>query len=136
MIFTSTIAKTRLLFELFKIQRPLNYMDQEVGDQGDYRGWHCRSCSSVFETRGKRNAHQRRVHQTLTTTAVLGVSSTLVRCQDGAFRCTCGKGYPSAQSLMRHQKKCELAADVLGAQLIEEEGTRHGLHTINVSTAS
>lgn len=39
------------------------------------------------------------------------------------------------QLLQRHQKKCDIAADVLEAQLIEEEGTRDGLHTINVSTA-
>jgi hypothetical protein len=41
-----------------------------------------------------------------------------------------------ARTAVASKKKCEIARDVLEAQLVKRELTLHGLYTINVSIAS
>ena len=69
--------------------------------------WKCRSCVEVFDTRGKRNAHQRKVHQKAATER----SERLQVQQSGTgrFVCECGNSYDQAQSLKRHRQRCYAA---------------------------
>jgi len=86
--------------------------------------WKCRSCTGVFETRGRRDAHHRFEHQGLAN----GTEGQSRRSMSGRFECQCGKAYQRAQELKRHQKKCETPVAILEATVVEEEGTHYGLH--------
>ena len=95
-------------------------MQNEVNRQVAPLEWACRHCTHVFDTRGKRNAHQRRKHQITSTMVIIpGVKQTLKRSHNGMFICSCTKNYYSAQSLKRHQKTCDLAAEILDVEIVE-----------------
>ena len=69
--------------------------------------WKCRSCMEVFDTRGKRDAHHRKVHQKF----AVGRSgrAQVQRSAAGKFVCECENSYDRAQSLKRHRQKCYAA---------------------------
>jgi hypothetical protein len=82
--------------------------------------WHCRSCVEVFTTRGKRDAHHRKVHQKIITVAALfDNKNTVKRSDNGNYECICGKNYMCGISLRRHRKTCEMANDVLEVEVVE-----------------
>jgi hypothetical protein len=89
-------------------------------NQAIFSEWHCRSCTQVFNTRGKRDAHYRREHQIVTTVKTQsGGKNMIKRSENGNFKCVCGNNYMLATSLKRHQKGCDLTADTLGVEMIE-----------------
>jgi hypothetical protein len=69
--------------------------------------WKCRSCVEVFDTRGKRDAHHRKMHQKF----AVGRSerAQVQRSIAGKFVCECGNTYDRAQSLKRHRQGCYAA---------------------------
>ena len=69
--------------------------------------WKCRSCVVVFDTRGKRDSHQRKVHQKAATGR--SEKSQVQRSGTGRFVCECGNSYERAQSLKRHRQECYAA---------------------------
>lgn len=69
--------------------------------------WKCRSCVEVFDTRGKRNAHHRKVHQKFATER--SGRAQVQRSVAGKFVCECGNCYDQAQSLTRHRQGCYAA---------------------------
>jgi hypothetical protein len=66
--------------------------------------WKCRSCVEVFDTRGKRNAHHRKLHQKFATGRAGRIQ--VQRSIAGKFVCECGNYYDQAQSLTRHRQGC------------------------------
>jgi len=72
----------------------------------DNNQWQCHTCDQVFETRGKRDSHQRKKHQKIAITdneqVIVGRSAT-----SKEFCCPCGKTFPYAHSLKRHTKTCK-----------------------------
>jgi hypothetical protein len=89
----------------------------------------------VFDTRGKRDAHQRRVHQLHFTTQGL-LQQQLTRHTNGRIQCIYGRIYSMAQGLKRHQKNCSAAKEALDLRMIEEEGIYHRSKIINNSDGS
>ena len=69
--------------------------------------WKCRSCLEVFNTKGKRDAHHRKIHQTFTVER--SRRPQVQRSVAGKFVCECGNCYDRAQSLKRHRQGCYAA---------------------------
>jgi hypothetical protein len=69
--------------------------------------WKCRSCVEVFDTRGKRDAHHRKVHQKFAIER--SGRAQVQRSVAGKFVCECGNSYDRAQSLKRHRQECYAA---------------------------
>jgi hypothetical protein len=92
--------------------------------------WKCRNCDEEFDTRGRRDAHQRREHQRFVTTHNQGNQQTTFQrsTTSNDFRCSCGKIFSYSQSLQRHVKTCTHHFLVGGTgvedmDLHEDEGT-------------
>lgn len=81
--------------------------------------WKCRGCLEVFDTRGKRDAHHRKMHQTVVGEG--SGSTNTQRSVDGKFVCECGLRYNVAQSLKRHKRSCYSAIAVVEGQDVEQE---------------
>ena len=83
--------------------------------------WKCRSCEEVFTTRGKRNAHQRKLHQKFATPNNGRIQ--LQRSLTEKFVYKCGTCYNQAQSLSRHRRSCysAIAMAEVGVNNSEEE---------------
>src|SRR5271169_1482508 len=69
--------------------------------------WKCRSCDIQFETRGKRDGHQRREHQRVPADDTRDLRTQVEgNPGQGRFVCPCGKTYSTKQSLGRHRMGC------------------------------
>ena len=69
--------------------------------------WICNSCSSGFETRGKRDAHGRKEHPNRFANPHSEVLKIRTRySNDGTLSCSCGRYYKYVQSLNRHKASC------------------------------
>jgi hypothetical protein len=91
---------------------------------GNQEQWKCRSCEQVFDTRGKRDAHHRKVHQNFTFER--SGRAQVQRSDHGKFACECGKEYDRVQYLQRHRPSCYAAIAMIegGENSSEhEEGT-------------
>lgn len=80
--------------------------------------WHCRSCTQVFDTRGKRDNHHRREHQNVTIVD-RGLRKQLERSRNGKFECICRNMYLTVGALTKHRKKCKIASDILNTREVE-----------------
>jgi hypothetical protein len=114
-------------------------MQPEIGNEDSVslirsKEWRCRLCSIVFDSRGKRNTHQRRVHQKAIMMSTTEAAVAVERGNDGVFRCSCGKGYQSAQSMARHRRNCDIATDVLEAIVLDNPGMNYKLEVLTVGT--
>jgi hypothetical protein len=67
--------------------------------------WHCRSCEALFETKGKRDAHHRKMHQSISQQSSSNL--TRMRSRTGKFICQCSREYQSVQALRKHEKRCK-----------------------------
>jgi len=93
--------------------------------------WQCRNCERVFDTRGKRDAHQRKEHQKIVTT--YDQSNQRTRSERSItskdFFCSCGKTFSHTQSFQRHAKSCNRSGLFVGGENVgdrdshEDEGT-------------
>lgn len=82
--------------------------------------WHCRSCASVFDTRGKRDNHHRQEHQKVSITITdTGMKQQLERSESGNFKCPCGNVYLTVGALNKHWKKCKINDDILNTRAVE-----------------
>ena len=80
----------------------------------------CAHCGEVFETKGKYDAHFRRIHQQKGKT-VRG--DTILRSENDKFSCVCTKEYDVYQSLVRHQVTCQAWKDRQAEANREESDT-------------
>jgi hypothetical protein len=71
----------------------------------DQREWKCRSCESIFESRGRRDRHHKKTHQRSGAGKSGGLQVEREE-EGGKFVCQCGREYDEARSLMRHREKC------------------------------
>jgi len=79
----------------------------------------CKHCGVAFDTRGKYDAHYRREHQKKVRTSE---ANTVVRAENDRFKCVCGKEYDVYQSLVRHQRTCNvLREQEAAAEAAQEE---------------
>src|SRR4051794_17452236 len=89
--------------------------------------WKCRSCTNTFNTRGRRDAHYKREHQTETSAASRNYEKRSTgRTEQGKFVCTCGKNFWRAYSLRQHEQGCYAASAMIeggGNSSVYEEGT-------------
>ena len=68
----------------------------------------CKHCNEVFPSKGRYQAHYRRVHQNEIRMRHSEQEQIFIhRSNNQKFDCICGKGYPTSQSLYRHQKSCQ-----------------------------
>jgi hypothetical protein len=85
--------------------------------------WICRSCGRGFETRGKRDGHNRKVHQNSGATRQSSVETARMRRSNGGkFVCECKREYESVQALRKHKKKC-FAGELMD---VDEDGPIEG----------
>ena len=102
-------------------QIPVNSMS----DIMDHDQWQCRNCDRTFETRGRRDYHQRNEHQKFVTTQDLNQQPTQIqRSTSKAFKCPCGKDFLHVQSLQRHTKNCN--GTLLTVSSDSEDDHTHG----------
>ena len=92
----------------------------------DENQWQCRNCDQVFETRGKRDSHQRKEHHNtaITDNELISVKRSTTSKE---FGCPCGKTFSYGQSLKRHAKTCNEAFVPIGSEMLidhthEDEG--------------
>jgi len=79
----------------------------------------CIHCGAAFNTKGKYDAHYRREHQKKVRTSE---ANTVVRAENNRFKCMCGKEYDVYQSLVRHQRTCNvLREQEAAAEAAQEE---------------
>jgi len=91
----------------------------------DHDQWQCRNCDRTFETRGRRDYHQRNEHQKFVTTRDLNQQLTQIQHSTSkAFKCPCGKGFLHVQSLQRHTKNCN--GTLLTVSSDSEDDHTHG----------
>jgi len=82
----------------------------------------CVHCGAAFDTKGKYQTHYRREHQNKVRTSE---ANTVVRAENDRFKCLCGKEYDVYQSLVRHQRTC----NVLQEQEAAAEAAREELNS-------
>jgi hypothetical protein len=89
--------------------------------------WLCRSCDEQFDSKGKRDAHHRKKHQTIVIAkSVSHQQYRIVRSTTQKFDCSCGREFSHVQSLQRHTKSCNgwiLAVESVNDNSEHEEGT-------------
>ena len=76
-----------------------------------------------FNTKGKRDAHHRRMHQ-VSTIERIEIGNT-IRSVDRKFVCECGIGYHRVQALKHHKQDCYASIAMIesdGNRLDQEEG--------------
>ena len=107
-------------------QQTSTMQDDVLSITGDAQ-WHCRSCTNVFQIRGKRDSHHRKTHQQRSgRKEIIGLNRQLQRSNTETFECLCGKKYMMVQGLFRHQRTCKVRLDVLKAERIQHD-TEQGL---------
>ena len=68
----------------------------------------CKHCGEVFPSKGRYQAHYRRVHQNEIRIRHSEQGQIFIHRSDNQkFDCICGKSYYIRQSLYRHQKSCQ-----------------------------
>jgi hypothetical protein len=83
------------------------YQPRNLATQMEPSQWICRSCGAEFETRGKRDAHHRKVHRVTGPRSQSTVKNARMRRSTGGkFVCQCNREYESVQALLKHKKRC------------------------------
>jgi hypothetical protein len=93
--------------------------------------WRCSQCSEFFDTKGKRDTHNKGVHSLITSVRYADGTKHVVSRVDGEFACRCGNKYKHSDSLVRHAKECKKQASLL--KLLPHEGALGESETIGMS---
>jgi hypothetical protein len=84
--------------------------------------WRCAQCSETFNTKGKRDAHNKSAHCVMISAEYFdGTKDTVFR-TDGHFVCRCGNKYTHPGSLVRHAKQCQERVPLLRTQVLHKSG--------------
>jgi hypothetical protein len=99
--------------------------------------WRCSQCPESFNTKGKRDAHNKGVHSLVISVQYIDGTKDTVSRVDGEFACRCGNKYKHSGSLVRHAKECKKQVPLstpLPSKLVDEEGFDHELEIIGIPT--
>lgn len=81
-------------------------MNLDYQENMTHSKWICNTCEEEFQTRGKRDGHNQRVHR---QKIIIDVENQEMTCyENGKFICKCGRNYMWPRSLQRHQRNCNV----------------------------